>query len=211
LNDQQAAAVPEAFITANDALMQGELTSRETVLVRGATGSVGSAAVQIAVGLGATVFTPVRTADAEAAMRALGADPLPTDAVCDAVMARTHDRGIDIVLELVGGAGVGEDLDVLGLRGRIVVVSVAAGARVELDIHRLMVRRATIRGTVLRARPLEEKAEAVQAFGERVVPMLSDGRAVASIDSVFPVEEVGRAFDRLVERGKRGKVLLSFT
>jgi NADPH2:quinone reductase len=170
---------------------------------------VGSAAVQIALRLGATVFAPI-TADAVEAMRALGADPLPAEAVRGTIMARTNERGVDVVLELVGGAGVREDLDVLARRGRIVVVSVAAGALVELDLHRLMVRRATIRGTVLRARPLGEKAAAVRAFGDQVVPMLADGRVVASIDSVFPVEQVDRAFDRLLERGKRGKVLVSF-
>jgi NADPH2:quinone reductase len=210
LDAQQAAAVPEAFITAHDALRQGGLAQGETVLVRGATGAVGSAAVQIAGGMGATVFAPVRTEDAEATMRALGAVPLPSEGSRDAVMERTDGRGVDVVIELVGGNDVVEDIEMLALRGRIVVVSVAAGAKIEINLHRLMVRRATVRGTVLRSRPLEEKAVVVGAFAEQVVPMLADERIHPTIDSVIPAAEVGRAFDRLSERGKRGKVLLRF-
>lgn len=210
LDVQQAAAVPEAFITAHDALRQGGLAAGEAVLVRGATGAVGSAAVQIARGMGATAYAPVHTEEAEAMMRALGAVPLPTDGTRDALLQRTDDRGIDVVIELVGGEAVVEDVELLALRGRIIVVSVAAGATIEMNLLRLMVRRATVRGTVLRSRPLEEKTAVVQAFAEQVVPMLADGRAHPTIDSVIPVAGVGRAFDRLTERGKRGKVLLRF-
>jgi putative PIG3 family NAD(P)H quinone oxidoreductase len=210
LDAQQAAAVPEAFITAHDALRQGGFAPGETVLVRGATGAVGSAAVQIARGMGATAYAPVRTEDAEASMRALGAIPLPSDGTRDALMEATDSRGVDVVIELVGGDGVVEDVEMLALRGRIVVVSVAAGATIEINLLRLMVRRATVKGTVLRSRPLEEKTAVVQAFDEQVVPMLTDGRIHPAIDSVIPAAEVGRAFDRLTERSKRGKVLLRF-
>jgi NADPH:quinone reductase len=184
LSDDEAAAVPEAYITAHDALRQGGLRPGAAVLVRGATGAVGSAAVQIASAAGATVI------DAEA--------------------ADDHRGRIDIVLELIGGPDVSGDVDLLSVGGRIVVVSTTTGSRVELDLTRLMVRRATIRGTVLRARPLEEKGAVVQAFAREVVPMLADGRAQPAIDSVYAVEDIGRAFDRLTERGKRGKVLVRF-
>jgi NADPH:quinone reductase len=210
LDPEHAAAVPEAFITAHDALRQGGLAAGDTVLVRGATGAVGCAAVQIARGMGATAYAPVRTEDAEATMRDLGAIPLPSDGTRDALMEKTDGRGVDIVIELVGGADVVEDVEMLALRGRIIVVSVAAGATIELNLLRLMVRRATVRGTVLRSRPLEEKTVVVEAFADQVVPMLADGRVHPTIDSVIPATEVDRAFDRLTERGKRGKVLLRF-
>jgi NADPH:quinone reductase-like Zn-dependent oxidoreductase len=99
---------------------------------------------------------------------------------------------------------------VIGHGGRIVVVSLAAGTTVELDLLRLWARRATIRGTLLRARPLEEKAAAVQAFAREVVPMLADGRLEPAIDSIYDVDDIRGAFDRLAERGKRGKVLVRF-
>ncbi len=154
---EQAAAVPEAFITAHDALRQGDLAAGETVLVRGATGAVGSAAVQIARGIGATAYAPVRDEAAGAIVRDLGAIPLPSDGTRDALMEQTDGRGVDVVIELVGGDDVVEDVEMLALRGRIIVVSVAAGATIEMNLLRLMVRRATVRGTVLRSRPLEEK------------------------------------------------------
>lgn len=118
-------------------------------------------------------------------------------------------HGADVVLELLGGNHVAEDLSIIGSGGRIIVVSVAAGSRVPLDVLRLMTKRATIRGTVLRARSLGEKAEAVEAFAKEVVPLLISGSVRPAIDSVWAMADIHRAFDRLGQRGKRGKVLLA--
>ncbi|HVF07516.1 MAG TPA: zinc-binding dehydrogenase [Actinomycetota bacterium] len=189
LDAEEAAAAPEAFITGHDALVQGELRPGENVLVQGATGAVGAAAVQIADASGASVLAPAPPHE---------------------VLERTGGRGVDLVLELVGAANLADDMAMLALQGRIIVLSVASGAVAELDLLRLMTCRAAIRGTVLRARPLDEKAAAVQRFAHEVVPMLEDGRATPSIDSVFSADDVHRAFDRLGERGKSGKVLLRF-
>ena len=114
------------------------------------------------------------------------------------------------MLELVGASNLAHDLDILALRGRIIVISVASGSTAEIDLLRLMVRRATVRGTVLRARPVEEKAAAVEAFAREVVPMLDDGLARPLVDSVFAVDDVRAAFDRLAEPGRSGKVLVRF-
>ena len=209
LDPEAAAAVPEAFITAHDALRQGGLRPGETVLVHGATGAVGSAAVAIAHASGARVLAPARTPEATEAVATLGA--VPVDADREAIATAAGPRGVDLVVELVGGDHVAIALEVLAVGGRVVVVSVAGGSTVELDLVRLMVRRATLRGTVLRARPLDEKTAAVQAFAREVVPMLADGRVAPSIDSVYGVDEVHGAFDRLAARGKRGKVLVRFT
>jgi NADPH:quinone reductase-like Zn-dependent oxidoreductase len=177
---EEAAAVPEAFVTAHDALRQGGLLPGARVMVRGANGAVGRAAVQIATATGATVVAP---AEAE---------------------------GLDLIVDTVGGEGVADGLAALAPRGTIVVVSVAAGRKVSLDLLTLMASRATIRGTVLRSRPLEEKAAAIQAFGREVVPMLADGRVSPAIDSVFEASRVTEAFDRVQARGKTGKVLVRF-
>jgi NADPH:quinone reductase len=208
LDPDQAAAVPEAFITAHDALRQAELRPGETVLVHGATGAVGSAAVGIARTWGARVLASVATAEAAEAVGSIGAEPV--DDRKEAIASAAGRGGVDVVLELVGGAHVTTALDVIAVGGRVVVVSVAGGSGTELDLRRLMVRRATIRGTVLRARPLEEKAAAVQAFAREVVPMLADGRLEPTIDAVYDVDDVRGAFDRLRERGKRGKVMVRF-
>jgi putative PIG3 family NAD(P)H quinone oxidoreductase len=208
LGPDQAAAVPEAFITAHDALRQCRLRPGETVLVHGATGAVGSAAVGIARASGARVLAPVGSSEGAEAVASIGAEPV--DDRVEAIASAAGPRGVDVVVELVGGASVETALDVLAIGGRIVVVSVAGGSKVELDLLRLMVRRATIRGTVLRARPLDEKAAAVQAFACEVVPILADGRAAPRIDRIFDVNDVAAAFDRLGERGKHGKVMLRF-
>jgi NADPH:quinone reductase len=212
LDDDHAAAVPEAFITAHDAIMtQGGLRTGETLLVHAAGGAVGSAAVQIGLAAGARVFGSVRSEAAEAAVRELGAEPVPDDGFVEAMIERTGGRGVDVVLELVGAPHVPGDLEVLAPRGRIMIVGVGAGAETPLRLLDLMVRRATIRGTVLRARPLEEKAAAVRAFDREVVPLLEDGRVRPLLDRTYPIDEIHRAFDRMTERGRVGKVLVSFT
>jgi NADPH:quinone reductase-like Zn-dependent oxidoreductase len=114
------------------------------------------------------------------------------------------------VLELVGAPNLGPDLSALAVKGRIVIVGTGAGTEAVLDLRKLMGRRARVMGTVLRARPLEEKAGAVKAFAREVVPHLATGRITPLVDRVFPAAEAAAAFDRLQEPGKLGKVLLDF-
>ncbi len=211
VSDAEAAGAPEAFITAHDAAMtQGELRMGETLLVHGAAGGVGSAAVQIGIGAGAHVLGSVRSDRAASAVRALGAEVVPDDGFVPSVLELTGGRGADVILELVGAPHFPANLDALADRGRILVVGVGAGEEVTLPLRALMRSRATLRGTTLRARPLEQKAAAVRAFEGGVVPLLADGRARVLIDSTFVVGDVHAAFDRLASRGKIGKVLLEF-
>ncbi len=210
-DDLEAAAIPEVFITAHDALTtQGSLRAGETVLVQGASGAVGSAAVQIARALGADVLGVVRSDHAAELVRALGAEPVDAGTFGPQALEHTGGRGVDLVLELVGASNFVHDLDILALRGRIIVISIASGSTAEIDLLRLMVRRATVRGTVLRARSVEEKAGAVEAFAREVVPLLENGRARPLVDSVFAADDVRAAFDRLAEPGRSGKVLIRF-
>lgn len=212
LEVQEAAAIPEAFITAHDAIMsQAGLRMGETLLVHGAAGGVGSAAVQIGLSAGARVLGSVRSDAATAAVRDLGAEVVPDDSFASAVAETTGGRGVDVILELVGAQHFPANLDALAPLGRIVVVGVGASAEIKLDLLGLMKRRGSIRGTVLRARPLEQKAAAVRAFEREVVPGLADGTMRARIDATFAAERVRAAFDRLGAPGKVGKVLVEFT
>jgi putative PIG3 family NAD(P)H quinone oxidoreductase len=212
LDEQQAAAVPEAFITAHDAVaVQGGLRPGEVLLVHGAAGGVGSAACQIGVGMGARVLGTVRSEAARTAVAPLGVEPVADDGFAQAVRELTGGRGADVVLELVGAPHFPGNLEALAPKGRIVVVGVGAGREVSLSLLALMGKRATLRGTVLRARALEEKAVAVRAFEREVVPGLASGRLRALVDSVFPAEEIRAAFDRLEGRGKLGKVLIELS
>jgi NADPH2:quinone reductase len=207
LGEQEAAAVPEAFITAHDAVFtEARLHPGETLLVHGAGGGVGTAAVQLGVAAGARVVATVRSPGVKEAVTDLGAEVVLDDDFPSAMPASA-----DVILELVGGAHFPDNLDVLARRGRIVIVSVAGGHEIDLALVTLMQKRARIAGTVLRSRPLEEKAAAVRAFEHQVVPGLASGRLRPVVDSVYPATDVTRAFDRLEERGKLGKVLLEFT
>jgi putative PIG3 family NAD(P)H quinone oxidoreductase len=207
LGEREAAAVPEAFITAHDAIRsQAGLRMGETLLVHGAAGGVGTAAIQIGSRAGARVLAVVRSDGAAEAVTKLGAEALR-----DQGFERGLTGEVDVILELVGAPHFPANLDVLAPKGRIVVVGVGAGQEVTLPLRVLMARRASIRGTVLRARPLEEKASAVRAFEREVVPGLADGGIRALVDSVYPAEEFAAAYDRLEGRGKVGKVLLEFS
>jgi NADPH2:quinone reductase len=208
LDEQEAAAVPEAFVTAHDAVIsQAGLGAGDVLLVNGASGGVGTAAVQIGVLGGAHVFASVRSEEARPRLAELGAEVVGPDDTVERVQAA---GGADVVLELVGAPNLTGDLEALATKGRVVIVGTGAGEEAQLSFYALMRRRARIYGTVLRARPLEEKAAAVQAFGHDVVPFLADGRARGIVDRVFPAEQAVEAFDYMAKPGKFGKVLLGF-
>jgi NADPH2:quinone reductase len=208
LGDVDAAAVPEVFITAHDAIRsQADLAMGELLVVNGANGGVGTAAVQIGAAAGARVLATVRARELHAQVAELGATVIvPADLVEHA----QADGGADVVLELVGAPNLSFDLDALAIKGRIVIVGTGGGTEAPLDLRKLMSRRARLMGTGLRARTLEEKAVAVAAFAREVVPHLQSGRIVALVDRVFPATDIRDAFARLEEPGKLGKVLLDF-
>ena len=207
LDDMAAAAVPEAFVTAFDALCrQAGLAAGDTVLVNGASGGVGTAAVQIAAGIGANVVASVRTESLRPRVAALGATAVaPSEA-----FAHVRDGGgADVILELVGAINMADNLDALGSLGRIVVVGARPGDEAVIALREFMGRRARLMGTTLRRRPLEQKAQAVQEFGRRVVPQLSAGRFTPVVDRVFDLAQAGDAVDHLPVPGKFGKLLLA--
>jgi len=208
LDDAGAAAVPEAFITAHDAVMtQAGLRLGETLLVNGANGGVGTAAVQIARAAGARVFANARAVETHARLAELGAETVGPEDFVEHVRAA---GGADVVLELVGAPNLAGSFEALALKGRYVIVGTGAGGEATLALRWLMGKRARMLGTVLRARPLEEKAAAVQAFAHEVVPLLADGRAKPLVDRIFPAEQAADALDYMQEPGKFGNVLIEF-
>jgi NADPH:quinone reductase-like Zn-dependent oxidoreductase len=208
LTDDVAAVVPEAYITAHDAVFtQCGLEMGETLLVNGANGAVGSAGVRLGLAAGAQVVANVRSPDTARALAAEGALVVTPDSAADRITAL---GGADVVLELIGAPNLDFDFSVLALKGRIVIVGTTAGHEGAVSLRTLMGKRASLRGTMLRARPLEEKAAAVQAFDRSVVPLLAAGRALPDIDRVFPADEAAAAFDYLTKPGKAGKILLDF-
>jgi NADPH:quinone reductase len=161
---------------------------------------VGLAAVQLGLAAGLRVLANARSPQAHERLAALGAEPVSLE----------QAREVDVVLELVGAPNIPGDLEALAVRGRIVVVSTAAGSKVEMPLRALMAKRATMIGTLLRARPIEQKGAAVQAFARQVVPLLESGAIVPIVDRDFPAEQAAAAFDYMEQPGKFGKVLLAW-
>lgn len=199
-----AGGFPETFITAHDALFtQCGLGLGDRVLVHGAAGGVGTSAVQLAAAAGARVTATVRSESLRAAVTALGASAvLAPDAFVDA-------GPYDVILELVGGVNMAANLQALATGGRISVIGVGAGASAEVNLLALMGSRATIRGSTLRARPLEEKAAAVRAVETQVLPLIEAGRITVPIEATFPLADAAGAYDRFAAGGKLGKVVLT--
>jgi NADPH:quinone reductase len=204
-----AAAVPEAFLTAHDALRTlGAMRTGDVVLVHGANGGVGTAALQLVVGLGARAIGSTRSAQGHVLVEELGAEHVRDASFRDEVLAATNGRGVDIVLELVGAPHFPADLEVLATCGTIVVVGIGAGGRIELGLGALLARRARLIGTRLRSRTIAEKESVVRSFARDAAGLFADGTLHPVIEDVVPVTRIHDAFDRLASGGRRGKLVL---
>jgi putative PIG3 family NAD(P)H quinone oxidoreductase len=208
------AAIPEAFITAWDAMVvQARLGAGERVLIHAAASGVGTAAIQIAHAIGARVLGTSRSPAKLERLRALGLD----DAIAidrggrfaAAVMQATGGAGADVVLELVGGPYLAEDLACVAPRARIMLVGLMAGSNAELDLRAILSRRIQITGTMLRSRPLEEKIAAVQQLARHLMPLFERGTLRAVVDRVLPLAQAGEAHAHLASNDSFGKVVLS--
>jgi NADPH:quinone reductase-like Zn-dependent oxidoreductase len=207
-----AAAVPEAFITAHDALLtQGRLAPGERVLVHAAGSGVGTAAVQIAHAMGCLVLGTSRTADKLERTARLGLDhgiDTSNDNFAEVVHTKTNGRGVDLVIDLLGGPALASNLAALSPKGRLVLVGLLAGSTAPLDLNLMLHKRITLIGTTLRARPVEEKIAATQRLAYELVPWLERGLVRPVVDSVFPFEEIHAAQARLESNQVFGKVVL---
>jgi putative PIG3 family NAD(P)H quinone oxidoreductase len=210
----EAAAVPEVFITAHDALwVQAGLRPAERVLVHAVGSGVGLAAVQLARAIGAVPYGTARTPAKVERAREYGLEEGITvrddlSAIGTAVGRWTGAQGVEVALDLVGGPYVRASVDALAARGRLLLVGTVAGGRAELELGKILGKRLRIVGTVLRARPLEEKILATRAFAAEVVPLLADGRLRPVVDSVFDLEGIREAHVRLESNETFGKVVL---
>ncbi|MGA3354617.1 MAG: zinc-binding dehydrogenase [Acidimicrobiales bacterium] len=203
LSPVEAGGFPEAFTVAHDALFtQCGLRPGERLLVNGAAGGVGVAAVQLGVVAGATVVASVRAAQLRGALGDFGAIAIdPGEAVAWGPY--------DVILELVGAPNLEADLASLAIGGRIAVIGIGAGARAEIDFRQLMARRARIFASTLRARPLEERAVATRLVESQVMPLVAAERLRVPVEEVFALAEVESAYARFSAGGKLGKIVLA--
>ena len=214
----EAGAMPEVFITAHDALFtRAGLQMGDRVLVHAVASGVGTAAVQLAHAVGATVYGTSRNADKLNRMRELKLGMDDSVAVGDApakfveaVQKWTNGAGVDVILDLVGGSYFPPSLEALSIRGRIISVGTTAGAKSEIDLGLLKRKRAAIIGTMLRTRSIEEKADATRRFAAAVLPLVSRGRIRPVIDRVYPIDQVRDAHERLESNPSFGKIVLTF-
>ena len=209
-----AGAVPEVFITAHDALVtQAAVRPGEHVLVHAVGSGVGLAAIQLARAWNAIPFGTARTPDKIDRARAFGLEDGVSvsedlSIIAPKVNEWTSQHGIDITLDLVGGAYAEVNVAVAALKGRIICIGTVAGRTATLPLGMILGKRLTIRGTVLRARSLEEKVAVTRAFATEVVPLLEKGIVRPVIDSVFELERIGEAHARLASNETFGKIVL---
>jgi NADPH:quinone reductase len=212
LSFTEAASIPEVFLTAFDALfMQCNLQPGENVLVHAVGSGVGSAAVQLASAVGCRVFGTAGSEDKLARAKELGLEVgvnYHDGDFAEAVKEHTNARGVDVILDVVGAAYWPLNISAMAQRARMIVVGTMGGAKVEVDLGALMAKRASVQGTLLRARPLEEKAALTQAFVKRCLPMFEAGRLRPVVDRVYPIADVGEAHTYMETNANFGKIVL---
>jgi putative PIG3 family NAD(P)H quinone oxidoreductase len=202
LSFNEAGAVPEVFTTAHDAIFtQAGLRAGERLLVHGAAGGVGTAAVQLGRMAGARVTATVRNPDAREQVAALGANVVAPEDFVDA-------GPFDVILELVGAINLENNLKSLDTGGRVTVIGTGAGREGEINLGLLMFKRARIHGSTLRARPLEDKAMTARAMERSVLPGLASGSLTVPIAAEFSLEDAAAAYERFAAGNKFGNYVL---
>ena len=209
---QDAAGIPEVFITAWDALVvQGGLTSGRWAMVHAGASGVGTAAIQICKAIGARIVVTCSGGKVDAC-RALGADVVvdygSQDFVAE-VAAPTGGAGVDVILDVIGGDYVERNIASLAVKGHIIQVGVMAGKPVPFNVGLLLGKRASITGTVLRARPLEEKIAISQRFASEMLPLFSTGQLKPVIDSVYAFADIASAHEYMATNGNVGKIVIT--
>jgi len=206
----QAAGIPEVFITAHDALFtQAGLQLGERLLIHAAGSGVGTAAIQLAHVAGVTTFGTSRTPAKLEQAKALGLDAGISDQNFAAEVNRlTGGAGVHVVLDFIGAAYLGQNLEALTTWGRIVFLATIGGFQANVNLGMLMSKRITMRGVTLRTRTLEEKLAVTRRFATSVLPLLASGKVRPIIDHVYPLEEIGAAHTVMGENRNFGKLVV---
>jgi putative PIG3 family NAD(P)H quinone oxidoreductase len=211
---ENAAAIPEVFLTAYDALFTRlSLRSGETLLIHAVGSGVGTAAVQLATLIGARVIGTARSKEKLSRVKELGLD-IGVDASSGNWATQIENEvganGVDAILDLVGGNYLEGNLRALALKGRIVVVGLTAGYMTQFNMGILLRKRATIVGTTLRARPIEEKIALAREFSARMIPLFESGRLKPVIDRVVSFEQIAEAHRVMESNSTLGKIVLAW-
>jgi NADPH2:quinone reductase len=208
-----AAAIPETFFTVwTNVFDRGHLTAGESILVHGGSSGIGTTAIQLAKASGARVFATAGSDEKCAACERLGAERAINYRGVDfvaAVQQATADRGVDVVLDIVGGDYVARNLEVLARDGRLVQIGTQGGARAEINLRLILTRRLTITGSTLRARSVAEKGAIAKAVREHVWPLLESGVVAPVVHATFPLRDAAAAHRLLESSAHIGKIVLT--
>ena len=213
MDNIRAAAVPETFFTVwTNVFQRGHLDAGETILVHGGTSGIGTTAIQLARAFGATVLATAGSEDKCAACLALGASVAinyKAEDFVTAVRTATHGRGVDVILDIVGGDYVPRNIECLAVGGRLVQIGLIGGSRAQVDLRAVLQKRLTLTGSTLRPRSVEEKGALARELEARVWPLLSSGVVRPIVNAIFPLREAAEAH-RLLESGDFiGKIVLT--
>lgn len=212
LSWHEAGATPEVYITAHDALLQCGFTAGESVLIHAAGSGVGVAAIQIAKMMGASlVIGTAGSEDKLAKAAALGMDVgvnYKTEDFAAKSLHATGGRGVDCVIDVIGADYLEKNLRALALKGRMAIVGLMGGASTQANLGMFLQKRLQVRGTTLRARPIEEKGAATRAFEKSVLPHIASGRIKVVVDRVYPLAEAAAAQGYMGANQNFGKVVL---
>ena len=208
-----AAGIPETFFTVWANVFQlGRLTAGERFLVHGGTSGIGTTAIQLAHAFGAEVFAMAGTDEKCAACRKLGADHAINYKTADfdaEIFRITEKRGVDVILDMVGGSYTPKNLHCLAFKGRLVQIATMEAAETTIDLRRIMQKRLTVTGSTMRPRTVEDKAEIAAELREKVLPLLESGTVSVVVDRTFAFEDVQQAHEYLEQGGHIGKVILT--
>ena len=208
----EAAALPETFFTVwHNVFQRGGLKAGETFLVHGGTSGIGTTAIQLAKAFGASVFATAGSEEKCAAMRALGADlaiNYREEDFVAVIREATDGRGVDVILDMVGGDYVNRNYKIAAVEGRIVQIAYLNGQKVEVDLQPLMVKRLVHTGSTLRARDVAFKAGIAAELRQKVWPLLNERKVLPVMDSIFPLEQAAAAHERIEDGAHIGKIVL---
>ncbi len=211
---QDAAGIPETYFTVFDnVFLRGRLAKGERFLVHGGSSGIGSTAIQLAHAVGAEVFTTAGSAKKCAFCRTLGADhaiDYKTQDFVAEIKALTGKKGVDVILDMVGGAYLPKNIAIMAVEGRLVQIAFLGGSVSEkVDFMPVMLKKLVLTGSTLRSRTLEQKTLVATGLRERVMPMLDDGTVKPIIHATFPLSQARQAHELMDSSAHLGKILLT--
>jgi putative PIG3 family NAD(P)H quinone oxidoreductase len=213
LSMTEAAAIPETFFTVwHNLFERGRLKAGETLLVHGGSSGIGTAAIQLAHATGARVITTAGSAEKCEACRTLGADlaiNYKTEDFVAATKAATGGKGADVILDMVGGDYIERNYEAAAVEGRVVQIAFQGSPKATVDFRRIMLKRLTHTGSVLRSRPVADKGAIARGVEQHVLPLIASAKVRPVMDSTFPLAQASAAHARMEASAHIGKIVLT--